>query len=294
MTQSQLFINETPLQILPALIKAVGLSEAIILQEIHLLKQRGSSHSSATYGSAITLKQLHERFFFLNAQDIKEALTHLERSGILLVSAVGEGVSQDCAINYKLVKSLSNRSQKFVSTPLKSVNRNRQFGFTAKVSYISPGRYVIKARRASLSCKMLLEVKPELNKGTVSCRLPPPDNRKLFKRLQDNMLIYRAIMLMFQIRLVDELFRFCKDQGLTTVVLDRTNDLGMIRDFMKHLNPTHVSDKPKVTIQINAVVLANWGVFAARVMQSLKQSLWRVYKDNPRVKELLARYFDLR
>lgn len=84
---SKLLINEPPLQVLPTLAKAIGLNEAIILQQIHFLTQYGKSKAGHKW-VAKTATEWGEIFPFWSVVTIRRALANLRTTG--LVEATGE------------------------------------------------------------------------------------------------------------------------------------------------------------------------------------------------------------
>ena len=87
MSASRLLINESPLQVLPSLAMAIGLNEAIILQQIHYWVSGGKSHERDghlwIYNS---LPQWGENFPWWSESTIKRALHNLREKGLLIVA----------------------------------------------------------------------------------------------------------------------------------------------------------------------------------------------------------------
>ena len=84
---SNLLINEPPLQVLPTLANAIGLNEAIILQQIHFLSPYGKSKAGQKW-VVKTIQEWGDIFPFWSIPTIRRALANLRTSG--LVEATGE------------------------------------------------------------------------------------------------------------------------------------------------------------------------------------------------------------
>jgi len=87
---SRLLIDEPPLQVLPSLAVAIGLNEAMIVQQVHywLLTSR-HDHDGRTW-IYNTVDEWQEQFPFWSKRTIERALAALEKAGYLLVGHYGE------------------------------------------------------------------------------------------------------------------------------------------------------------------------------------------------------------
>lgn len=107
---SQLLINEPPLQVLPTLAQAVGLNEAIVLQQVHywLNPQFNKNFFDGKHWVHNTFTQWHEQFAFWSKKTIKRTIASLEDSG-LLVSFVTGGFKKTkyYTLNYDLLVRIS-------------------------------------------------------------------------------------------------------------------------------------------------------------------------------------------
>lgn len=83
---TNLLINEPPLQVLPSLAVKVGVTEAIILQQIHwwLLPSKKPHYIDGRPWIYNTYEQWHEQFPFWHKDTIKRAITSLEKQGFLI------------------------------------------------------------------------------------------------------------------------------------------------------------------------------------------------------------------
>ena len=87
-TSSRLLIDEAPLQVLPSLAVAIGLNEAIFLQQVHywLRKNAGREHEGRRWVYN-TLEQWHEQLPFWSIPTIRRVIASLREQGVLLTTA---------------------------------------------------------------------------------------------------------------------------------------------------------------------------------------------------------------
>ena len=87
MNKSHLLINEPALQVLPSLAKAVGLEEAIILQQLHYWlnnpKVEGREHDGKKW-IFNTYTEWQENFPFWSIQQIQRFFLNLEKLGVVI------------------------------------------------------------------------------------------------------------------------------------------------------------------------------------------------------------------
>lgn len=88
---SSLLINEPPLQVLPSLAVAVGLNEAIVIQQIHYWMQRADTRINGHVWVYNSVAQWKQQFPFWSDDTIARALKSLRKSGVL----VAEQLSKD-------------------------------------------------------------------------------------------------------------------------------------------------------------------------------------------------------
>src|SRR5699024_5856084 len=83
---SNLLINEPPLQVLPSLAKAIGLNEAIMLQQVHYWLHHAKVKHDGRMWIYKTLDQWHEQdFSFWSLDTIKRTISNLRKMKLLLV-----------------------------------------------------------------------------------------------------------------------------------------------------------------------------------------------------------------
>jgi hypothetical protein len=81
---SKLLINEYPLQVLPRLAVAIGLNEAIVVQQIHYWLERSSIEKNGYKWVYNTVQQWQEQFPFWSADTVRRTLAALKESRLLV------------------------------------------------------------------------------------------------------------------------------------------------------------------------------------------------------------------
>ncbi|WP_288074802.1 hypothetical protein [Pseudomonas sp.] len=87
---SQLLIHEPPLQVLPSLAVALGLSEAIILQQIHYWSARSTTVINGHAWVYNTVSQWREQFPFWSDDTISRALKSLRERGVVVAERLSQ------------------------------------------------------------------------------------------------------------------------------------------------------------------------------------------------------------
>jgi len=82
---SKLLINEPPLMVLPSLAVAIGLNEAIALQQLHYWLQTTKHHHDGLPWVYNTAEQWQENFPFWSANTIRRTFGNLRERGIVIV-----------------------------------------------------------------------------------------------------------------------------------------------------------------------------------------------------------------
>ena len=81
---SKLLINEQPLQVLPSLAKAIGLNEAIFLQQLHYFLRISKNHAEGRSWVYNTIKDWQVEFSFWSLKTVQRTIENLELSGLIL------------------------------------------------------------------------------------------------------------------------------------------------------------------------------------------------------------------
>ena len=80
---SRLLINEPPLQVLPSLVKEIGLNEAIMLQQMHYWLLKSANEFTGVKWFYKTLEEWQTEFPFWSAMTIRRTLGSLEKQKII-------------------------------------------------------------------------------------------------------------------------------------------------------------------------------------------------------------------
>lgn len=114
MNQSHLLINESPLIVLPGLAKAVGLNEAIILQQVFFWSSRSTNVRDGRRWVYNTYSGWAEQFPFWSEMTIRRAITNLEKKGLLLSTSDYNKMPMDktkwYAINFEELNCMNRPS----------------------------------------------------------------------------------------------------------------------------------------------------------------------------------------
>ncbi len=110
---SSLLISEYPLIVIPSLAKAIGLNEAIVLQQIHYWKminqQANKNFKDGYYWVYSTHEEWEKQFTFWSNSTIKRTITSLRKQDMIIVSNYNK-LKHDRTlwyrVNYSKVKSI--------------------------------------------------------------------------------------------------------------------------------------------------------------------------------------------
>lgn len=124
---SNLLINEPPLQVLPSLAVAIGLNEAIVLQQLHYWL----AHATVKHDGKLWVYKTYDQwksqdFPFWSIDTIKRALTSLKDKGLVLVAQIADNSFNRVnhyAVNYEELNKISKESS---SNPLNTDEGNLQ------------------------------------------------------------------------------------------------------------------------------------------------------------------------
>lgn len=108
--QRSLLIDESPLQVLPQLAKAIGLNEAIVLQQIHYWLNRSTNIRDGRRQVYKTTLEWAEEFPFWSEKTIKRALFQLRSLGLIEITKESKASwnrTNWYSINYATLNSLN-------------------------------------------------------------------------------------------------------------------------------------------------------------------------------------------
>ncbi len=82
----RLLIDELPLQVLPSLAVAIGLNEAIVLQQIHYWLQRSTNERDGRCWVYNSVKEWQAQFPFFSNATLRRTLESLEKQGLIVTA----------------------------------------------------------------------------------------------------------------------------------------------------------------------------------------------------------------
>lgn len=109
---SRLLINEKPLQVLPSLACAIGLNEAIVLQQIHYWMDTSQNYFEGKYWVYNSVAKWQEQFPFWSESTIKRALSVLEKAALVYTGNFNSDAwdkTKWYSINYGTLSALEER-----------------------------------------------------------------------------------------------------------------------------------------------------------------------------------------
>lgn len=115
---SRLLIDENPLIILPRLAQILGVSEAIVIQQIHywVSAKIKNNHFHGKYWVYNTYEQWNKQFPFWCERSVRKAIKSLERQGVLLSFVTKDFKKKKYyTINYPTLRKLEESFDKGVS-----------------------------------------------------------------------------------------------------------------------------------------------------------------------------------
>jgi hypothetical protein len=110
---SKLLIQEEPLQVLPGLAVALGLNEAIILQQLHYWLGRKSHTREGEEWHYNTYEDWKKQFPFWSVSTIKRAILHLQEVGVVIAANFNNSPIDKTKwyrINYQKLNALGDLS----------------------------------------------------------------------------------------------------------------------------------------------------------------------------------------
>jgi hypothetical protein len=329
-----LLIPDPPIQVVPELAAIVGFEEAAALQVLHywLSPRVNKNLINGRYWVENLPGELARRFFFWEAETIGYMIARLEQSGILMMlskpasqtssKALGEVIYH--TINYDLLKGFLKR-KKGVSAllpaslspqnilPFPKGNATTRASFTAEIRATGGDGYVMTAQdpRHFLACDFTLEIQGNENEFKIKKPRAAKEKAKLkevvchFPRIADDQLkelvwqddtLYSVIMILFQIKVMQQLLSFCAAHHATNLVIyvdsDQADDLEIYGSFLiyrEQANTPH-GEKTEMVIAANPKTVGEWHEFMEITNLRLRQILWREQKTNPAIQHYLLRH----
>ena len=314
-----LLIDEPPIQILPALAEVVGFNEAAILQEIHywLNAHINTDFREGRHWVQNVFEHLCHRFFFWDIEDIRYMLAQFEQSGILMVISNSFQHSTPIkyhTINYELLKGQDREDTpvKFVPvTPfiediLPATNKNTQPSFMAEIHQKGSSVYTMMAEDPAhfLACELILEIEggeggssESVSEASVSknvvCHFPRIADERLKKLIWEDPTLYRILMRIFQMKIMEQLLLFCAYHQASKLVIftdgTQSDEFAIYKDFLTfqgQVTPTK-QENAGIIMPADQKTLESWADFMEGIMIQFRQTLWREQKRNPAIQYYL-------
>lgn len=108
-----LLIQEPPLQVLPSLAKAIGLNEAIVLQQIHYWLRKSNNVKDGHKWIYNSMTNWQKQFSFWSLPTVKRVFWSLKNQGLLITAnynKAGFDKTKWYRINYEKLQHMSQRS----------------------------------------------------------------------------------------------------------------------------------------------------------------------------------------
>lgn len=113
---SKLLIDDYPIQVLPKLANAIGLNEAIVLQQIHYWINKKTNFKDERYWVYNTLKELNDQFPFWSQKTIQRTISSLKNKELLITGNYNKA-GFDKTVWYSIDYFKLNQYENLMSTP---------------------------------------------------------------------------------------------------------------------------------------------------------------------------------
>lgn len=181
----KLLISESPLQVIPSLAVAIGLNEAIVLQQMHywLVNKANSndqrSYHDGTYWVFNTYEEWQEQFPFWSARTIRRTITSLQDQGLLIV-----GNYNKMAIDNTKWYTVNYASEKLVDRPCGQNGQTMWPTWTDHAANVDrPCGQVGQANNQRLSTKTTTEITSDINVSKPKKRFTPPTRNEVLDHM---------------------------------------------------------------------------------------------------------------
>ena len=214
------------------------------------------------------------------------------------------------------------------SSPAANENINTGSSFTATIHQRGFDVYVMEIQDSPhfLACELLLElqdmpeealdrsftdgksieerkeaVPEELPLREAVCHFPRVADAQLKEFIWEDPVLYKIVMVTFQMNALDQLFSFCAMHKVLrlSIFADNPGDLKIYQDFLVHKNESKISDrsgnreeevkaeKTGIVIPVDHATLDAWAGFRKNVMIRFRRILWIGRKTNPAIRHYL-------
>ena len=125
---SRLLIHESPLLVLPSLAKAIGLNEAIFLQQLHYWLQKSGKPRDGRIWIYNTYEDWERQLPFWSKRTVQRIALHLEEAGLLVSSVAYNQSKMDKTKWYAIDYDELNRRTERVDDDAKMAPSSGQIG----------------------------------------------------------------------------------------------------------------------------------------------------------------------
>lgn len=136
MSINKLLISESPLQILPSLACAIGLNEAILLQQIHYWLVKSKHIHDGRSWIYNSVEEWNAQFPFWSEHTVRRVLSSLEKSGLIVTANYNKDKRDQTkwySIDYDIVNNLENSDSEALPAELVDEQGNVDNGANCSV-----------------------------------------------------------------------------------------------------------------------------------------------------------------
>lgn len=144
-------------------------------------------------------------------------------------------------------------------------------------------------------------VPKELSLREAVCHFPRVADAQLKEFIWEDPVLYKIVMVTFQMNALDQLFSFCATHKALrlSIFADNVGDLKIYQDFLVHKNGSKVSDRSGnregevraentgIIIPVDHATLDAWGGFRKTVLIRFRRILWTGRKTNLAIRHYL-------
>jgi hypothetical protein len=167
-------------------------------------------------------------------------------------------------------------------------------GFAANVKKRSTDLYEMNIQDPfhELGCGLILDIETSMSETVVVCHFPAILNEPN-RFLDEDEDLYGAIMLRFQMKVLEQLFLFCASHNASqlTIYMDDAEAEGfrIYDDFLNHYDETITEngEKAEMVIPTDRKTFDKWLAFMAEMNLKVEQDLWREQRTNPAIRHYL-------
>lgn len=167
-------------------------------------------------------------------------------------------------------------------------------GFATKVRSIGTHVYEMSIRDPfhDLGCDLILDIEESRGKTVAVCHFPVILNEPN-KFLHEDEDLYGIIVVQFQMKVLDQLFLFCTDQGASqlTIYMDdaQAEGFGIYQDFLVHCDETLTEngERTEIIVPTDQETFEKWRNFMKKTSHGFEQDLWRAQQLNPAIRHYL-------